>query len=472
MPHQALKFQGRILIIAQAAVDLAELAYLLKQQGYNTNVATTLQASTAQLEGHLPDLILLSMQAPGGDAKLWCDKLKASAAISDIPIILLLSAEELKNRQLLFAKGCVDYLLRPFQSEEILARVGNHMMLYHLKKNLPNITQHDDLSRYVWMDAQRLEEKFAQLLHNSMELEERVKARTQELAQLNRVYERFVPREFLDFLKKRSIIEVHPGDQIHQEMTVMFMDIRDFTFISEQLTPQQTFNFLNEWLSQTSPVIRKYRGFIDKYIGDAVMALFPHGPEHALQAAIHIRKNLSRFNIKQRAQGKKPIDIGIGIHTGRLMLGIIGDRQRMQSTVIADAVNLAARLEGLTKIYGANIAISKYTLLRILNPKNYNFRSVGKIRLKGKKNAVSVYEVLDGCKEKELRLKMKTRSNFEKGLNYYQKKKFAEASMQFHQALEAYPDDKAARLYLTRSAQYLVNGVPDDWEGIEVMETK
>ena len=242
-----------------------------------------------------------------------------------------------------------------------------------------------------------------------MDLEDSVATHDHVLHELNAVYESFVPREFLEFLHKDNITEVKAGDQVQREMTVLFMDIRDFTSLSERMTPQENFNFLNNYLAHIMPAIRKMGGFIDKFIGDAVMALFPKNPDSALHAAVMMRQALSRYNIQLRSQNYAPISVGIGIHTGKMMLGVIGDKTRMQSTVISDAVNLASRLEGLTKVYGASIVISKQSFLRITDNQQFASRSVGKIQVKGKNQPVSVYEIFDGDNEKSFHLKQKTK---------------------------------------------------------------
>ncbi len=217
-----------------------------------------------------------------------------------------------------------------------------------------------------------LGDALSELQQINNELERRVEERTAELARLNEVYERFVPREFLSFLEKESIVEVELADQVEQEMTVMFSDIRDFTPLSESMTPQENFNFLNSYLSRVSPIIRQHHGFIDKYIGDGIMALFLEKPEDALKAAIAMGSEVTIYNTHRQKCNYPPIRVGTGLHTGSLMLGIIGEAERMQGTVIADAVNLAARLESLTKRYGASIIISEPTFNHIEDQGQYN----------------------------------------------------------------------------------------------------
>jgi len=154
------------------------------------------------------------------------------------------------------------------------------------------------------------------------------------------------------------------------------------------------------------------------------------------------------------------------------MLGTIGEAERMEGTVIADAINLASRLEGLTKRYGASLLTSEYSLKKIKNPQDYNFRFLGKIRVKGKDKEISVFEIFDGDPEPVKELKLATKKDFEAGLLHYFAKKFVEAAGSFKKVLDANPDDKTARLYLERSAQFMVQGVPDDWQGVETMDSK
>jgi class 3 adenylate cyclase/DNA-binding response OmpR family regulator len=288
----------------------------------------------------------------------------------------------------------------------------------------------------------------------------------QELRQLSQAYERFVPREFLRFLGRNSIVEVGLGDQVQAEITILFSDIRSFTNLSEQMTPQENFNFINAYLSRVSPVIRQHGGFIDKYIGDAVMAIFPETANQALQAAIEMQHSVTGYNERRQQKGRQPIKIGIGLHTGSVMLGTIGEVERMESTVISDAVNLAARMEGLTKVYGAAIVVSEQTLFGVERPNQYNFRFLDKVQVKGKEEAVSVFEILDGNSAEVIELKLKTRTDFEMGLLHYHSQEFREAGKYFEQVYRHNPADEAAHLYLQRSNHFAEYGVPPDWSGI------
>jgi class 3 adenylate cyclase len=175
-------------------------------------------------------------------------------------------------------------------------------------------------------------------------------------------------------------------------MTILFSDIRNFTTLSEAMTPDENFAFINAYLERMGPVIRDHNGFIDKYIGDAIMALF-ESADDAVRAGIAMLATLEAFNAERGAKGRAPINIGVGINTGTLMMGTIGEKHRMDGTVISDAVNLASRVESLTKTYHVGLLISQHTLQSLSNPKVYDIRPVDDVVVKGKTHPVTIYEV-------------------------------------------------------------------------------
>ncbi|MFC1743995.1 adenylate/guanylate cyclase domain-containing protein [Candidatus Riflebacteria bacterium] len=217
------------------------------------------------------------------------------------------------------------------------------------------------------------------------------KAQT-ELKIKNESFSRFVPTEFLKYLEKETIEEVELGDQVQKEMTILFSDIRSFTTITEKMTAKESFDFINSFLRQMGPVIRKNNGFIDKYIGDAIMAIFPYNVEDALDAAIEMREELARYNTLRVEQGREDVDIGIGIHKGILMLGIVGENVRLEGTVISDAVNLTSRIESLTKNYKCPIIVSGKVSEEIGENEKFIFRFLDEVKVKGKSKAVPLFE--------------------------------------------------------------------------------
>lgn len=280
----------------------------------------------------------------------------------------------------------------------------------------------------------------------------KIEANKTALKKLNSAYERFVPHEFLKLLGKQNVADVHLADQIEKDMTVLFSDIRGFTTLSENMSPQETFNFLNSYLSQMEPIVFQYNGFIDKYVGDEIMALFPKA-EDAVSAAVAMLKKLIDYNEGRQRAGYKTISIGIGINSGKLILGTIGSKNRMDGTVISDAVNLASRVENLTKKYGVSLLISENTY-KLIDPLQYAIRIIDRVKVKGKKQATTVYEVFDGDLSQILELKTKTLSMMEKGWVYYCRKEFTQALQYFKQILDIYPNDKTALIYINRCENF------------------
>ncbi len=144
--------------------------------------------------------------------------------------------------------------------------------------------------------------------------------------QLTAAYQRFVPPELLNLLDKKSILDIALGDQIQREMSILFSDIRSFTTLSEQMTPEDNFRFINSYLSKMGPLVHYHQGFIDKYMGDAIMALFDKEADHSVQAAIAMLQLLEKYNEERKQRGWIPIQIGIGINTGMMMLGTVGEQ--------------------------------------------------------------------------------------------------------------------------------------------------
>jgi two-component system sensor histidine kinase ChiS len=260
----------------------------------------------------------------------------------------------------------------------------------------------------------------------------------------------FIPREFLNILNKDTVMDLQLGDHIQQEMTIFFSDIRQFTDLSENLTPEESFKFINSYLSRIVPEITENGGFVDKYIGDAILALYPQasGADMAVRTAIAIQKKVLEYNIHRASCGYRPLSMGIGLHTGTLMLGVVGVEGRMQNTVISDAVNLASRLESITKVFNVSMAISEQTFKKLADPGAYMYRFIGKVRVKGKSEPVSVFEIFDGIKSEVMERKMKANTYFEQGMwNYYQKE-FGEALINFRKVLNILPEDGASLFYM------------------------
>ncbi|MCG8571857.1 MAG: hypothetical protein MJB14_17110 [Spirochaetes bacterium] len=290
--------------------------------------------------------------------------------------------------------------------------------------------------------------------------------------QLKESFFRFVPFDFLRILSKENIFEIELGNNVQKEMVILFSDICDFTNFSEELSPRENFNFLNSYLSRLGPIIRKHKGFIDKYMGDCIMALFEGSVDEAIQSAIDMQKEVNLYNQQRKSLNYRPISIGIGIHIGSMILGTIGEHNRLDTTVISDAVNVAARIERLTKFYNVRTILSESILNLSSKKENYHYRKLDIVQVKGKRSTITVYELLDGLSDKDFQLKMSTKEKFELAITEYSQKNFTKAGELFRKILAINHIDKAAFHYLKNCESYLDYGLPDGWDGVTHFDIK
>ncbi|MCK5189339.1 MAG: bacteriohemerythrin, partial [Methylococcales bacterium] len=286
-----------------------------------------------------------------------------------------------------------------------------------------------------------------------------IKQKEKMLTDLNKAYSRFVPLGLLKLLGKPDIKHVNLGDQVEKNMPILFSDIRNFTTISEQMSPEETFSFINSYLAMMEPIILSHHGIIDKYMGDAIMVLFPMGIESAIHCAVAMQAELSVYNQENIKQGLPLVKIGIGINSGKMTLGIVGGLHRMDSTVISDAVNLASRIEGLTKVYRSPLLISDSVYFSLSKIENLDVRFVDRVVAKGRSVPVSVYEVFSSDLPDIQEKKRKTRNIFEEALCLYHFKRISESQKLLEQCLKINSDDNIAQIYLQRCKDFKVSQV-------------
>ena len=411
----------RILVVDDEPINQQVLRNHLSGQGFHIFQAMNGEEAIQLIEESLPfDLVLLDVMMPRMSGYEVCLKIREKHLPSELPIIMVTAKNQLHDIVQGLSLGANDYLPKPFHKEELLARVKTQL----------------------------------------------------DLHQINSITSKFVPNEFLHSLNRERITEVMLGDHTEQEVTVLFTDIRDYTSLSETMTPEQNFRFVNAFHGRMGPIIQKNEGFINQYLGDAIMAIFAAGPENAIQAAIDMQKRLEEYNGERLADGRSAIKMGAGLHTGPLIMGIIGDKNRMDAATIADTVNTASRIESLTKYYGTSILVSEDSLRQVKGRENFNFRYLGKVQVKGRKEPVGLYECYDGDPKELSVKKMETHPEFEKGLEQFFNRDFPEAAGTFNAVLKTNPKDQPARLFLNKSSKYTLEGVPKDWDGVEVMSFK
>jgi signal transduction histidine kinase/class 3 adenylate cyclase/CheY-like chemotaxis protein len=387
--------EARILIVDDDLTNLHVLRSQLSSEPYDIVQASSgeqaLQLLNPQQGGDGFDLIILDVMMPLMSGYDVCRKLRQIYPSYKLPVVMLTAKVQIQDVVEGFRSGANDYLKKPFSRDELKSRIQTHLS--------------------------------------------------------NRIYGRFVPQHFLQFLQKTSIADISLGNHVSRDMTVMFSDIRGFATLSETMTPQENFDFINDYLQRVSPEIRINQGFIVKYLGDGMMAIFPRRAEDAIAAGIAKLHQVHALN-RDRG-GSDQIAIGIGIHYGPMMVGIVGESQRMQCDAFSDNVNLTARIEGLTKFYGVSMIISEQVRSQLDETQSYQIRTLGQVMVQGRRQPLLIYEIFDADPLELRDRKSATLAQFELGVEAYQSAHFAEAQGYFQRVLSQNPGDRPAQLYCT-----------------------
>jgi adenylate cyclase len=454
-----------------------------------------------------PTVILQDLVMPQMAGLLLVEFFRAKdTCTTHIPLIVLSSKEDPMIKAKAFELGANDYLVKLPDAKELIARIRYHSKAYvnFLKRQeaealfkaeiLRQAAYIEQVGKVTTAASEVEQDRFepdmlAQVSDRSDELGQlarvfthmvkTVKSREKEMIEANHkleelltAYGRFVPNDYLRFLRKKSITEVKLGDHVSKSMAVMFSDIRSFTTLSENMTPKENFAFVNAYLKRVSPEIRNNHGLIVKFLGDGMMAVFPEGADDAVAAGIAKLRAVEHYNEIRHQEERLPIYVGIGIHVGQMMLGMVGEENRMQGDAFSDNVNLTARLEGLTKFYGVSLLISEHTFNTLSNPESYHIRFLDRAIVKGRNEAISVYEILDAEADHIRSLKIQTQSEFNLGISNYQDGNLDDAQRFFMDVLAVNPTDKTAHLYLERVEILREQGIPENWNGVWAFSEK
>ncbi len=415
------KPRARILVIDDDAINLEVLLRQLSLDNYQVVSATNGEEALKLLDpawGHESfDLVILEVMMPRMSGYEVCRRLREHYPSYQLPVIMLTAKVQAQDVVEGFRAGANDYLRKPFSSDELRSRIQTHLT--------------------------------------------------------NRLYGRFVPAHFLRFLHKSSIAEINLGNQISCDMTVMFSDIRGFATLSEAMSPQENFDFINSYLQCVSPEVRRHQGFIVKYLGDGMMAIFPESAADAIAAGIAQLKQINQANkAASSTSSLPPIKVGIGIHYGPMMVGIVGEAQRMQGDAFSDDVNLTARLEGLTKFYGVSMLITDQVLEQLEEDHPFHIRLLDTVQVKGRNQPLPIYEVFDGDRAESRDRKIQTRLHFEAGVHCYQAGEFVAAQGHFRAVKAMNPKDRPAKLYCRRVAKLIDAPPADTWTGVSAWGRK
>ncbi len=283
---------------------------------------------------------------------------------------------------------------------------------------------------------------------------------------LKEMFGQYVPAKHIDeMLTSKSSYGLYGEDR---EMTVLFADIRNFTTISENMSASQIKEMLNNFLTPMTEIIFKHRGTIDKYVGDMIMAFWgaplkdKRHAKHAISAAIEMQQALKKLRETAIEKGSPEIRMGIGLNSGLMSVGDMGSKFRRNYTVLGDAVNLASRIENLTKFYGVSSIATEFT---VEQQPTFVFRLLDKVRVKGKDNAVKLFEIV-GFREQLTPELAEEIQMSETALNYYFNSAWQNAYELFLKLSEKNPESKFYKIYLARIAEFEKNPPSKEWDGI------
>jgi adenylate cyclase len=468
------------MLVDDEPANLTLLEELLHLQGYATLSALSGHEALSLARASRPDLILLDIMMPEMDGFDVCARLRKDTVLQTVPVIFLTALDDDMSRIKGLEMMADDYLTKPFNSRLLLAKVENILQLSQMRSQA--------VSSQV---NQQVKEQSKRQIAAAWEANE----------YLSEKFQLFVPEQLLERIAPQGIESIQLGNVTEEELTVLFCDIRGFTAIAESQEARETFEWLNAFFTQMNDCITSHGGFIDKYLGDAIMAVFDKPNSHAMdaiEAAVAMQETLQEFNASRHQYNLEfPVSIGTGINTGIGMIGTLGSDRRMDSTVIGDVVNTASRLENLTKIYGCQIIVSENAIVHareflngispnsnskeslllkcdlevdiqetIISPSlatatdsdlpsnNYYYRWIDRVTPRGKQQAIEIYEIWSAsCPDSEA--KQLTQGLFDKGIKGWQSERFAAALGYFQQLIEQNPADTVVRFYINRCQEKL-----------------
>jgi two-component system sensor histidine kinase ChiS len=468
------------MLVDDEPANLTLLEELLRLEGYATVSAESGAEALSLARASRPDLILLDIMMPEMNGFDVCDSLRKDTALQTVPVIFLTALDDDTSRLRGLEMMADDYLTKPFNSRLLLAKVGNILQLSKMR-------------------SQAVSSEFNQQVKEQSKRQ--IAAAWEANEYLSEKFQLFVPEQLLGRIAPQGIESIQLGNVTEEELTILFCDIRGFTAIAESQEARETFEWLNAFFTEMNDCITSHGGFIDKYLGDAIMSVFDKPKSHAMdaiEAAVAMQESLQRFNAsRQKYNLENPVNIGTGINTGLGMIGTLGSDRRMDSTVIGDVVNTASRLENLTKIYGCQIIVSENALVHAreflngispnsnskeslllkcdlevgtqetilstsrataadsdLPSNNYYYRWIDRVTPRGKQQAIEIYEIWSASSP-DSEVKLLTQVLFDKGIQGWQSERYVAALGYFQQLIEQNPADTVVSFYINRCQEKL-----------------
>lgn len=356
--------RGDVLIVDDNPANLSLLSAMLVERGYEVRAAINGAMALKAAQAAPPDVILLDVSMPEMDGYEVCRRLKADDRTRAIPIIFVSALDALRDKVAAFEAGGVDYVTKPFQLREVLARVGTQLLLHRQRKELER-------------QRQELEERYLQI------------------QQLQSVVKGYLSKRAWDSIVASASSDA-PKPPVRDTLTILISDIAAFVRLSEQRAPGPLFADLNLYMAALTQVVYRNQGEVDKYLGDGILAFFKDA-RCALRASYQMQRRVSAFNERQSRGGAPPFGTRIGLATGPVLLASIGTSGRREFTIIGDSVNLAARLQAEAPVGG--VIMDRTTYEAAANPSG---ASAAVMTIRGKPDPVTMYAVRPEVIEQEV----------------------------------------------------------------------
>ncbi|HEY9847674.1 MAG TPA: adenylate/guanylate cyclase domain-containing protein [Candidatus Caenarcaniphilales bacterium] len=463
-----------ILLVDDEPSNFFVLQGLLQAQGYQTVCAASGAQAVAIAQTTALDLIVLDVVMPDMDGFAVYHRLRADATLPLVPIIFLttLDADHARLKQIALQGD--DTFSKPIDAQRLVSKIANSLRLHQVRTQQVQLQSRQAQQQLAiaqqlpQLRAQKAQSQaYRQLRHQEAQQLATTQHYNQQLLEKLRV---FVPEQYLTRIARQGIGSIQLGYGREEQLTVLFCDIRGFTTLSESRQASETFQWLNAFFTRMNQVITTHYGFIDKYIGDACLTIFDRAQHHAqdaVSAAVMMRRALIQFNQNRTLFNlEDPVNVGIGLHSGQVMIGTIGSEDRMDSTVIGDAVNTATRLEELTKLYGCQIIASDAVIAQLNQPDQFYVRCIDRVALRGKRQVNEIYEVLGTSTYLAEGFKVLSRSLLSQGLQAWQAGEFEVALAHFKQVFQRNSLDTIAALYIQRCQEKL-GLVPEHSQTVE-----
>ncbi len=447
--------QLRIIYAGGEQTDQEALDVIVKASGIGDVRVLVAPEAVAEILAHRVDVLIVDVKQPSQDVLSLMRTATLTNVRRPVPVIVTGSQDAGERIEACLQRGATDYLITPFDAK--------HPSL--VVRRLKGLSANGQPARQLEV-TQALKPEVAPGAAPSSANGHAGPDKFDDA-------QRFVPREFLQLLARKSLRDVRLGDHVERQMTVFFTDIRSFTNLSESMSPRDNFKFLASFLRNVTPIIRQAGGFVDKYLGDGVLALFPGEPAQAVLAATQVQRQIARYNQGRRLAGYRQVRVGIGLHYGTLMLGTIGTVDQMQTTVISDAVNVASRLEGMTKTFDINVVVSGSVVAALPSDHPFKLRGLGSVTAKGKTESVEVFECYDTDPDELAELKTSLMAQWDRGMESFREGKLLSAGRVFARIAEINPADTVAAYFRDRSTLDVASQFRGKtWDGSEHLETK